>query len=101
MIYIWLMDNFSPILNSKEQTASLPDKKKSNILVHITKGPENPTRAALGFLADKTALEEGHTVTIFFGRRWSEIITRFGSGHLMTKQSSGFYQSPQKTSKAT
>ncbi|MEO6329089.1 MAG: DsrE family protein [Ginsengibacter sp.] len=39
--------------------------KKLNILVHITQGPENPTRAALGFLVAKTALEEGHTVTLF------------------------------------
>ncbi len=39
--------------------------KKLNILVHITQGPENPTRAALGFLVAKTALEDGHTVTLF------------------------------------
>jgi predicted peroxiredoxin len=35
------------------------------ILVHITQGPENPTRAALGFLVAKTAIDEGHTVTLF------------------------------------
>lgn len=35
------------------------------ILVHITHGPEAPTRAALGFHVAKAALEEGHTVTIF------------------------------------
>ena len=40
-------------------------EKKSKILIHITQGPENPTRAALGFLVAKTALEEGHTVNIF------------------------------------
>ncbi|WP_128544535.1 DsrE family protein [Larkinella soli] len=34
-------------------------------LVHITCGPENPTKAALGFLVAKTALSEGHTVTLF------------------------------------
>jgi predicted peroxiredoxin len=39
--------------------------KKSKILIHITQGPENPTRAALGFLIARTALEEGHTVDIF------------------------------------
>ena len=32
---------------------------------YITEGPENPTRAALGFLVAKTAIEEGHTVTLF------------------------------------
>ena len=39
--------------------------KKVKILVHITHGPENPTRAALGFLVAKTAIEEGHTVNLF------------------------------------
>jgi predicted peroxiredoxin len=34
------------------------------ILVHITHGPEQPTRAALGFLVAKAATEEGHEVTI-------------------------------------
>lgn len=38
---------------------------KLNILVHITTGPENPTKAALGFLIAKTAVEEGHIVTLF------------------------------------
>jgi predicted peroxiredoxin len=35
------------------------------ILVHITHGPENPTRAALGFLVAKTAIDEGHSVSLF------------------------------------
>lgn len=38
---------------------------KMKILIHITQGPENPTRAALGFLVAKSAIEEGHTVSIF------------------------------------
>jgi predicted peroxiredoxin len=37
----------------------------SKILVHITHGPERPTRAALGFLVAKSAIEEGHEVTVF------------------------------------
>ena len=37
----------------------------AKILVHITHGPEHPTRAALGFLVAKTALEEGHEVNLF------------------------------------
>ena len=44
---------------------NLSSTKKVRILVHITQGPENPTRAALGFLVAKTAIEEGHTVTLF------------------------------------
>jgi len=35
------------------------------ILVHITHGAEQPTRAALGFLVAKSALEEGHSVSLF------------------------------------
>ena len=38
---------------------------KMKILIHITTGPENPTKAALGFLMAKTAIEEGHSVTLF------------------------------------
>ena len=37
----------------------------ANILVHITCGPEDPTRAALGFLVAKAALDEGHSVNLF------------------------------------
>ncbi len=35
------------------------------LLVHITHGPEAPTRAALGFLVARAALEEGHEVDLF------------------------------------
>ena len=38
---------------------------KARILVHVTQGPENVTRAALGFLVARTALEEGHSVSLF------------------------------------
>jgi predicted peroxiredoxin len=38
---------------------------KSRILVHVTHGPEHPTRAALAFLVAKSALDEGHAVTLF------------------------------------
>jgi predicted peroxiredoxin len=37
----------------------------SSLLVHITCGPEAPTRAALGFLVARTAIEEGHSVSLF------------------------------------
>ena len=37
----------------------------ANILVHITHGPEHPTRAALGFHVAKAAIEEGHAVSLF------------------------------------
>ena len=37
----------------------------AKILVHLTHGPEHPTRAALAFLVAKAAVEEGYTVTMF------------------------------------
>ena len=37
----------------------------SKILVHVTCGPNDPTRAALAFLVAKSALEEGHAVNLF------------------------------------
>ena len=37
----------------------------AKILVHITHGPEHPTRVALGLLVAKAAVEEGHDVTVF------------------------------------
>jgi predicted peroxiredoxin len=36
-----------------------------SLLVHITHGPEHPTRAALGFLVARSAIEEGHQVSLF------------------------------------
>ena len=35
------------------------------LLVHITHGPEAPTRAALGLLVARAAIEEGHEVSVF------------------------------------
>jgi predicted peroxiredoxin len=37
----------------------------AKILVHITRGPEDPSRAALGFLVAKAAVEDGHDVSVF------------------------------------
>ena len=36
----------------------------AKILVHLTHGPEHPTRAALAFHVAKAALDEGHEVTM-------------------------------------
>lgn len=35
------------------------------LLVHITSGPEAPTRAALGLLVARAGIEEGHEVSVF------------------------------------
>lgn len=37
----------------------------SRLLVHLSTGPEHPTRAALAFLVAKTAQERGHEVDLF------------------------------------
>ena len=37
----------------------------ATLLVHLTTGPENPTKAALAFLVAKMAIEEGHEVSLF------------------------------------
>jgi predicted peroxiredoxin len=37
----------------------------ARLLVHIATGPENPTRAALGLLVARSALDEGHDVSVF------------------------------------
>ena len=42
-----------------------PAAAKPGILVHLTSGPENPTKAALAFLVARTAIEQGHAVSIF------------------------------------
>ena len=42
-----------------------PPVTKPRILVHLTSGPENPTKAALAFLVARTAVEQGHAVSMF------------------------------------
>jgi predicted peroxiredoxin len=37
----------------------------ASLVVNITTGPENPTKASLGLLVSKVAASEGHEVTIF------------------------------------
>src|SRR5262249_21183900 len=37
----------------------------AKLLVHLTRGPEDPTRAALGFLIARTAADKGHEVSVF------------------------------------
>lgn len=37
----------------------------SRLLVHLSTGPEHPTRAALAFLVARTAQQKGHEVDLF------------------------------------
>jgi|SRR5688572_21509728 len=56
-----------PILafNSMVFSQNSTDAKMKKILIHVTLGPEDSTRAALAFLVAKTAIDEGHTVVLF------------------------------------
>ncbi len=49
--------------DSQAQTEN--NNVRMKFLIHVTCGPENPTRAALAFLIARTAIEEGHSVTMF------------------------------------
>lgn len=46
----------------------------SKLLIHVTHGPEAPTRAALGFLVARSALDEGHEVEIFLAGDGSQLL---------------------------
>ena len=46
-------------------SVSAPTMSTRSLLIHITAGPNDPTRAALGFNVAKAAIDEGHKVTIF------------------------------------
>ena len=37
----------------------------SRLLIHLSTGPEHPTRAALAFLVARSAQQKGHEVTLF------------------------------------
>ena len=54
------------LMNAAEQSPSPTGPgSKPRILVHVTNGPEHATRAALAFLVARTAVEEGHAVSLF------------------------------------
>jgi uncharacterized protein len=53
---------FATMNSSAEQ---VQPAAKPRILVHLTSGPENPTKAALAFLVARTAVEQGHAVSMF------------------------------------
>ncbi len=45
-----------------------------SLLVHITTGPEAPTRAALGFLVARAAVQAGHDVSLFLAGDASQLV---------------------------
>ena len=46
-------------------TAMASAQTPAKILIHVTHGPEAPTRVALAFLVARTAAEQGHPVSLF------------------------------------
>jgi predicted peroxiredoxin len=50
---------------SRAQSGNVSPPTPRRLLVHITCGPDDPTRAALGFAVAKAALDGGHPVAIF------------------------------------
>lgn len=62
-IILFLLIVFALPMLAQQGTQTTPQKMK--FLIHLTQGTENPTVAALAFLVARTALEEGHTVSLF------------------------------------
>lgn len=62
----------------------------AKILIQVTTGPEDQTKAALSFLVAKTALAEGHEVDLFLagegvrllGKYALDSVVGFGTGKL-------------------
>lgn len=55
----------------------------AKILVHVTCGPEQPTRAALAFLVASAAIESGHEVTLFLAGDAVQLMRRSVLDHLL------------------
>ena len=55
----------SAALGANQQGHQTGDSARVKFLVHIHTGPENPTKAALGFLVAVTALKQGYHVDLF------------------------------------
>ena len=55
--------------------AGVGPSASEEFLIHIHTGPDNPTKAALGFLVAMTAQKEGHTVNVFLAGDGASLIT--------------------------
>lgn len=51
--------------DSRLSSSTQGQPMRQSILVHLTHGPEHPTRAALAFAVAAAAAEQGHSVTVF------------------------------------
>jgi len=53
------------LINFNTMSTAQEKPLHQKFVIHVTTGQDNPTKAALAFLVAKTALEEGHQVTLF------------------------------------
>lgn len=60
-----LMATVFTIGPAARQSVPQVNRAQPAVLVHVTQGPENPTRAALAFLVAKTAIDDGDGATLF------------------------------------
>ncbi|GLQ56329.1 DsrE family protein [Devosia nitrariae] len=51
----------------------------ARILVHVTVGPSDPTKAALAFLVARTVIEEGHQLVLFVAGDGVSLLTAEGA----------------------
>ena len=58
----------------------------ASLLVHVTTGPDDQTKAALSFLVAKTALAAGHQVNLFLA---GEAVRLLDAQHLETVEGLG------------
>lgn len=54
----------------------------ARILVHVTAGPNDPTKAALGFFVARSVLEAGHDLVLFVAGDGVHLLTQDVSGSL-------------------
>lgn len=64
LVIAGLLLAYPSLVVGQASPARSPEETMS-ILVHITHGPEHPTRAALGFAVAAAAIQQGHSVTVF------------------------------------
>jgi uncharacterized protein len=65
LVAIVLVTALWPAHTAAQSAPPSVHNERTKLLVHVTQGPENPTRAALAFLVAKTAIDEGDSVTLF------------------------------------
>ncbi len=66
LIALLLATLTTTVMTATDQSQPAPSTgANARILVHVTNGPEHPTRAALAFLVARTAIEQGHAVSLF------------------------------------